>query len=512
MRARRTRVSGAARRVVGLVTLASGLLLMLTGGAGASGGVAADEDGGAGEDAGAGDGAVVHRVKIHGEIDLGLAPYLERALAQAHAEGAAAVLLDVDTPGGRLDAVLQMRDVLLRTPVPTVAYVDAAAFSAGALVALACEQVHMAPSGVIGAATPVAGGTGAPADPKVVAAVRSTFRATAEQRGRDPLVAEAMVDPDVEVEGLAGTGELVSLTAAEALEWEMADAISADADEVLDAVGLGGATLVEVTPGLAEHLVRFITNPVLVSLLLTLGMWLVLGDLLTGGVGLASAVGVGLLAVFFWGHLLAGLAGWEDVALVVLGLVLILVELLVVPGFGVPGLLGLAALLGGSFLAMLNRDFDVVEGSQMVRAGTVVGVAFAAIVVGTIAMLVHLSRGSGPRGLVLSSRLRDAGPVTGPAGGGWLRWFGSGGGVLASERVRPGTDDEAAPGRSRRLPAGARGVTLSDLRPAGVVEIDGERVDVVTEGGYIAAGEDVELVRDEGYRRVVRRARPERTS
>jgi membrane-bound serine protease (ClpP class) len=477
--------------VVGHLVVASGLLAMLAGAVGAS------------------NEASVHRVEIHDEIDLGLAPYLDRALEQAEAQDAAAVLIDIDTPGGRLDAVLQMRDALLRTPVPTIAFVDTTAFSAGALVALASEQIHMTSSAVMGAATPVDGGTGAPADPKVVSAVRSTFRATAEQRGRDPEVAEAMVDPDVEVEGLVAAGELLSLTASEALEWEMADAISADTDEVLAAAGLGDATLVASDPSLAERLVRFITNPVLASLLLTLGMWLVVGDLLSGGVGVPAAVGAGLLAVFFWGHLLAGLAGWEDVALVVVGLVLILVELLVVPGFGIPGILGLAALLGGSFLAMLNRDFDFVEGSQMVRAGTVVGVSFAAIVVGTIAMLVHLSRSSGPPGLVLAARLGGTSPVTERASGGWLRWFGSGGGVLASERQRPDPEHDGPSDAPRRLPHGTRGVALTDLRPSGVVEIEGERVDVVSEGGWIRGGDQVEVVRDEGYRRVVRRAGPD---
>lgn len=476
------------RCVVGLLTLGAGLLLMLAGSVGAT------ED------------APVHRVEIHGEIDLGLAPFLERSLAEAEADGAAAVLLDIDTPGGRLDAVLQMRDALLRTPVPTIAFVDATAFSAGALVALASEQVHMTPVAVIGAATPVDAGTGAPADEKVVSAVRSTFRATAEERGRDPRVAEAMVDAEVEIEGLVARGELLSLTGLEALEWEVADSVVADTGELLDSVGLGEAGLVESDLSVAERLVRFITNPVLASLLLMIGMWLIVGDLLSGGVGLAAAIGATALGVFFWGHLLAGLAGWEDVALVVIGLVLILVELLVVPGLGVPGILGLAALLGGSFLAMLNRDFDFVGGAQMLRAGTAVGAAFAAIVLGTIGMLAYLSRSSGPPGLVLQSRLGGTSPVTERVSGGWLRWFGAGGGVLASEHGETGpTPERAAPEGRFQLSAGTRGVALTDLRPAGMADIDGERVDVVTDGEYLAAGETIEIIRDEGYRRVVRR-------
>ena len=471
----------------GLVAIALGLALMLGAGASAS------------------DHEPVHRVDVDGEIDLGLAPFLDRALQEAEADGAAAVLVVIDTPGGRLDAVLQMRDALLRTPVPTVAFVDTTAFSAGALVALASEEIHMAPGAVIGAATPVDGGTGAPADEKVVAAVRSTFRATAEERGRDPQVAEAMVDAEVEVDGLVGRGELLSMTAPEAVEWGIADEISDDDAAVLASLGLADAPVVGAEASLAERIVRFVTSPVLAGLLLTAGMWLVIGDVLSGSVGLATAVGVGVLGVFFWGHLLAGLAGVEDVALVAIGVVLILVEVFVLPGFGIPGLLGLAALLGGSFLAMLNRDFDFVGSAQLLRAGTVVGVAFAAVVGGTILLLSRLSRTGGPDGLVLRAGLGSGTPVTHRASGGWLDWFGSGGGVLDSDR-----DDDTAPddgAGAHRIPPGTTGVARTDLRPAGMAEIDGERVDVVADGEYLAAGAPIEVVRDEGYRRLVRRAR-----
>lgn len=510
--------------VAGLTAMAAGLVLLLGGGALAS------------------EHGAVHRVEVSGEIDLGLAPFLQRALREAAADDADAVLIEIDTPGGRLDAVLQMREALLRSPVPTIAYVDGTAFSAGALVALACEQIHLAPGAVMGAATPVDGGTGAPADEKVISAVRSAFRATAEQRGRDPRVAEAMVDPDVEVEGLVGRDALLSLTASEALEWGIGDSVAEDRDALLAALDLADAPLVETRPDLAERLVRVITNPVLAGLLLTLGMWLVLGDLLSGGVGLAATVGAALLATFFWGHLLAGLAGWEDIVLVVLGVVLLLVEVFVVPGFGIPGLLGLVSLLGGSFLAMLNRDFDLVGTDELLRAGTVVGVSFLAILAGTIAMVAYLTtRRDGPPGLVLRSRLGVAEPVTARAAGGWLAWFGAGGGVLASDRVGADTardasgddalshqapaqggadvgdeDGDAAAERTAAghpvapagpLVAGTPGTARTDLRPAGVAEIEGERVDVVSDGEYLPAGEEIEVVRDEGYRRLVRRRR-----
>ena len=119
------------------------------------------------------EGAVVI-VPITGTIDLGLAPYLERVVEEAAEDGAAAILLEIDTPGGRLDAVLQMRDTLLGSSVPTIAFVDRTAFSAGALIAIASEQIYMAPGGVMGAATPISGATGETADEKTISAVRST--------------------------------------------------------------------------------------------------------------------------------------------------------------------------------------------------------------------------------------------------------------------------------------------------------------------------------------------------
>lgn len=479
----------------------------------------------------------IHVIPIDGEIDLGLAPFLARALDDAAEAEAAAVVLDIDTPGGRLDAVLQMRDVLLGARVPTIAFVDRTAFSAGALIALAAEEIHFAPGGVMGAATPV-DLTGIPAEEKVISAVRSTFRSTAEARGRDPVVAEAMVDPDVVVDMLVGRGELLTLTASEAERVGYADGVAGDVDGLLVALGLDGREVVEAAIAPAERLVRLITNPIIASLLIAAGILLLVGDLLSGGVGVAAGVGAASLGLFFWGHLLAGLSGWEDVALVVLGVGLILVEVFVVPGFGVPGVLGLGALIGGSFLAMVGRDFDVVGTEQLVRAAATVGIAFVLIVIGLFAVIGYLSRAGGPGGRGRGARIGSGTPVTDRGRGGWLGWLGTGG-VLAR-------DDDSPPEALATLPdghgavrdadvptttppptaphqhehghgyrhehghgrlTGTRGVALSDLRPAGVADLDGSRVDVVTEGEYIAAGEVIEVLHDEGYRRVVRRPR-----
>jgi membrane-bound serine protease (ClpP class) len=448
-----------------------------------------------------GSGAV-YVVPITGTIDLGLAPYLSRVLAEAEAEGAAAVLLQIDTPGGRLDAVLQMRDALLGSSVPTIAFVDRTAFSAGALIAIAAEEIYMAPGAVVGAATPVDGATGETATEKIVSAVRTTFKATAEARGRNPLVAEAMVDPDVSIEGLVTRGQLLTLTVAEATSWGYNDGVAANRTEVLAAAGYADALVIETEPSLAERLVRFITDPVVSSLLIIAGVLILIADLFVEGFGIGGMAGLGLLGLFFWGHFLAGLTGWEDLALVVLGLVLIAVEIIVAPGFGIPGVLGLVALLGGLFLAMLGRDIQTPEGIE--QAGLTILASFIGIVFGIIAIFAFLSRGRRLGRLVLQSTVGGVEVASSPATAGWLGWFGSSANLPRGSHQRALGEKHAEP--TGHLESGrATGIALTDLRPSGIATIDGERVDVVTEGEHISEGESIEVVLDEGYRHVVRR-------
>ena len=150
------------------------------------------------------EGPVVYLAQVDGTIDLGLAPYIERVFAEAEREGAAAVVLQINTFGGRVDAAVQIRDAILKSPVQSIAFIDTRAISAGALISLAANAIVMAPGGTIGAAMPVqsSGGETTAVGEKTVSYVRKEFSATAESRGRDTLVAEAMVDADVVIPGL----------------------------------------------------------------------------------------------------------------------------------------------------------------------------------------------------------------------------------------------------------------------------------------------------------------------
>ena len=424
---------------------------------------------------------VVYVIAIDGVIDLGLAPFLARTIREANAAGAAAVLLDINTFGGRVDAAVAMRDTLLNSPVRTIAFINQRAISAGALIALASETIVTTRGGTIGAATPVVGGgTGETrgADEKSVSYVRSEFRATAEARNRPPRLAEAMVDADVEVPDVIERGKLLTLTGAEALEQKVADFQASTREEALEVAGIEGAELRIAEQTWAEGLVRFLTNPIVSSLLMTLGLLGIFVEIRTPGFALPGTLGLTSLGLFFWGHWLVQLAGWEELLLVVIGVALIGLELLVFPGITVAGLAGVILLVIGLGMTIVGA------GATMPAVVSALGrVAFSvlAALVAAFALfraLPHLPFG---RRLVLDTGMGAAeGYVSVPESQrGWL---------------------------------GRTGTTLSPLRPAGVAEIDGERVDVVSEGGFVDAGTAVEVTRVDGYRIVVRRTSPRQES
>lgn len=417
---------------------------------------------------------VVYVIPIKGVIDLGLAPFVERVLDEATAAGAAAVILEIDTFGGRVDAAVLIRDALLRAKVKTVAFINKRAISAGALISLAAEKIAMAEGSTIGAATPVQIGLpGAPAQPveeKTVSYMRKEFRATAESRKRPPLLAEAMVDADVEIPGVIDKGKLLTLTTEEALTHKLADVRADSLDAVLSAFDLGGADVRRASETWAETLVRALTHPVVSSLLMALGILGVIVEIQTPGFGVPGTLGVACLALFFWGHWLVQLAGWEELLLVGIGFVLLVIEIFVTPGFGLVGTLGLGAILTGLGLSLVGTG-TTWEG--LLLAVGQVALSLLLAIVAAVAVLRAVPRLPFGRKLILETELpADVGYSSEPQSD--HRWLHK------------------------------RGTAVSTLRPAGIAHLDGERVDVVSDGEFIDAGEPIEVVRVDGNRIVVR--------
>jgi membrane-bound serine protease (ClpP class) len=412
---------------------------------------------------------------IAGTIDLGLAPFVERVLREAARDSVDAVILDINTLGGRVDAALVVRDALLGARVPTVAWIHPRAISAGALIALASERVAIAGGGTIGAATPVqAGMPGAPAAPveeKMVSYLRKEFGATAERRGRPMPVAEAMVDADVAIPGLIAKGKLLTLSTDEALARRIADLRADSLPALLAALGLEGAAVRPASVNWAERVVRLLTHPVVASLLLSAGLVGIMVEIRTPGFGVPGILGGLSLALHLGGHWLVRLAGWEELLLVGAGVLLLAAELFVLPGFGVAGVLGLLSLVGGLSLSLVGAG---ATWAVLVSALGQVALATAVALVASLLLLRVLTRAPLGRRLVLDTRL--------DAEAGWA----------------------SAPEADHRLP-GTVGVAHSMLRPAGIAELGGARVDVVSDGEWIEAGAPVVVARVDGNRVVVRR-------
>ncbi|MBV8355359.1 MAG: ATP-dependent Clp protease proteolytic subunit, partial [Candidatus Eremiobacteraeota bacterium] len=244
-------------------------------------------------------GGEVVVIPIEGTIDAGMEHLVRRAVAQAHDDRAKAILLDVNTFGGLVDAATNIRDALFASDVPVYAYVSKRAWSAGALVTLSARKIVMAPGSSIGAAEPI------PKTPKTVSALRAEFESTAQREGRDPRIAAGMVDASLVVPGYKSAGAILSLTAQEAKGAHFADAVAASEDEAQADLGLRGARLVSPQYTLGEQVARFATNPEVSGLLLSLGFLGLLIEMQTLH-GIAGAIGVGALALFFGTHVYAG--------------------------------------------------------------------------------------------------------------------------------------------------------------------------------------------------------------
>ncbi len=423
-------------------------------------------------------GGEVWLLSVEGEIGRGTIPYLQKGLQEAESAGALAVILEFSTPGGYLDAAQACRDILLETKLRTIAYVNREAYSAGALLAIACERIYFAPGGVMGAATPVyfdPQGRMEEAPEKVVSAVRALFRATAEVRGRDPLVAEAMVDRAVEIPGLVERGKLLTLTAKTAAERGYSDGEAEDLAKVLELAGLSGSVLRAFAPRWVDSFVETLTNPWVAALLIAVGVLGLLIEMFTPGFGVPGTVGLAALALFFWAHHLVGLAGWESLIFFLAGIFAILLEVFVFTAtdFGIAGVAGLV-LIGLGFYTAMTGPF-----TQPGQAMSAIGSVSLALVISLVGFSIFLT-------WIPKSRLRL-------------------GGVVLKSAI-----EERAVGRLPAQPSsyvGKRGRALTDLHPVGKAEFAGEQLDVVAEEGFIPKGSTVEIVRDEGYRKVVRQVK-----
>jgi membrane-bound serine protease (ClpP class) len=392
------------------------------------------------------------------EINAAMTQYTRRIFEQAEADpGAAAVAVVLDTPGGYVDQALAIKDILLNSKRTTIAYVEGGAISAGALIATAAEKLYMHPGSTVGAAEPRDAATNKPADYKALSVVAGTFESTALARGRDPQIARAMVDKATPIPGQKG--ELLTLTYKEAVEKRYATGEAPSLEEAIKLAGIGEFDLVDPRPTFSEQAGRFLTEPLVATLLLVVGVIAIGIEFIKPGVTLPGLIGVVCLGLFFLGNTLVGTANWVELALALLGILLLIIEAFI-PGFGVFGVGGILSMGAAIFFAVPSHEL-----------------AWQYLMWTALSFLVALAgiiRAIGKRGLGKALTLHDSAR-------GW---------------TAPRTEHNALVGQVGR--------SLTVLRPAGTAEFGEKKLDVVSESEFIPAGTVVKIIRVDGTRVVVR--------
>ena len=425
----------------------------------------------------------VYRVPIQGVIDLGLPTFIERVIQEAENDQVEVIIFDIDTFGGRVDAATQIKDAILDSDVPTVAFINRRAISAGALISLSCETIYMTGGGTIGAATAV-DMSGNKASEKVISYMREEMASTAESRDRNTVIAKCMVDEElsfthvvidgdsVEVTDLEGRkeGKLITLTTEQALMFKMADGTAENMDELLVSLELSEATVISFSENWSENLVRFLTNPVVASLLTTFGFLGILFELQSPGWGIPGTFGAVCLALSLGASAIVRLATMSDLLIVMVGLVLLVVEAFLIPGFGIAGVAGIGVILWGLYLLLLP-DVPV---SEEVYHSALTGLTIG--IIGGIIALVLLFR------MVTKTKF-------------WTK--------LTSPGVES-QDEGYSTSIGLEDMVGKIGVATSDLRPSGWALLGDRKIFVVTEGEFVDKDQSIKILSVDGNRVVVR--------
>jgi membrane-bound serine protease (ClpP class) len=398
----------------------------------------------------------VYVIPINGEITPAMATFFKKSIKEAEEKKVDAILVEISTLGGRVDAAFRMKEAIEDTSIPIIVYIGDRALSAGALLSISAPRIIMAPGSHMGAAEPI------PYSIKAVAAIRGEFEAAAEKNGRDKTIAAAMVDKDIDIPGLSPAGSLLDITAETAKEYGYAEAVLKGRQNVLTYLGFAEANIVKASPDLLVRLAQFITQGSVAPIILAIGIIAIIIEIFTEGFGIFGVVGITALTLYFGSNIIAGYSQWWPVLLFLIGVILLLIEAMI-PGFGIPGISGISAILIGIvFIAS-----DPVRGIRNLGIASGISVIIAP-------MLIYL--------LVRVGVFRSL--------------------VLPEAII--GESDTVEEDRNMNL-LGRKGVTLTTLRPSGIVNIDGTRLDAVTQGEYIKPGTCIKVIQTGGLSVIVER-------
>jgi membrane-bound serine protease (ClpP class) len=415
-------------------------------------------------------GQNIYHIKITQEIEPGLVPYIKRGIQEAKNNNAQAIIFEINTFGGRVDAAVQIRDEIINTKIPTVAFINKRAISAGALISIACKKIVMSPASTIGAAT-VVDMEGKKQSEKYQSYMRAEMRATAEKNGRNPIYAQAMVDETIKIpDSIKGDNKLLTFTAEEAYKYKYNDTILESINQIPQYLNIKNYQIIPVEKNNMDSFISFISNPVVVSILLTIGIIGIITEIKTPGFGVPGIVGLIALALIFGTNYITNIANSFEIILFIIGIVLIILEIFVIPGFGLTGVIGFLMVVGSLFLILLPplkmTDGDLIN---KVLFQITLSFIFSGIV------LYFLSKYL-PKNQTFNKLILD-------------------------EQTSVQAGFTSADDYSYLL--NKIGIAHTVLRPAGIVIIDDKKYNVVTTSDYIDKGTKVKVIKIEGNKIIV---------
>jgi len=419
----------------------------------------------------------IYQFDLEGDIGPAAWRTVKNAYSKAEESKVDLILIEMNTFGGMVNFADSIRSRILDSPLETVVFINHNAASAGALIALASDRIYMSKGSSIGAAS-VVDQSGQVLPEKHQSYMRGLMRATAEAKGRDPKVAEAFVDPDVELPSLKQAGKILTLTSSEAVTIGLANAEATSIADLLVAEGISNPQITIHQITLVDRIISFLINPAVSGILILLIIGGIYFEMQTPGIGFALVVAVIAAVLFFAPLYIQGLADNWEIALFVAGVVLILLELFVIPGFGVAGILGIICLVCGLAFSMVANDyfnFSIAAPGMLFNSFLLV---IASMVTATIVMVIFgksLLKTKAFKRLVLQDEQRSEEGYTSSR--------------LNAELVN------------------REGVAKTVLRPSGKVEIDGKWYDAVALDGFIDIGEDIYVEKHENYNLFVRKRR-----
>ncbi len=408
-------------------------------------------------------------MEIKEEIDPRMLRYVKLALEHAEKIKADYVIVEMDTYGGVLTDAKEIVDLIMDFKKPIWVYINSDAASAGALISIACDSIYMSPGASIGAATVVEGAGGQAAPDKYQSYMRSIMRSTAEENGRDPRIAEGMVDEKVVIDSVKQAGKVITFTTSEALQYGYCEAKVESIEEILNRNHIAQYELVYFKLGVTEKIIAFFLNPFISGLLILVIIGGIYFELQTPGVGFPLFAAITALVLYLVPYYLNGLADYWEILALLVGIILLAIELLVIPGFGVTGISGIVLIVASLILIMLNNDFFNFD---FVPLGDIIVAMFATL--------------------------------GGISGGALLLIFGGASltQTKAFKRMALTDTQETKQGYTSNFNdaqvIGKTGEAFTVLRPSGKVMIEGTLYDAFTRGEYIEKGERIEVISMEG--------------